>query len=92
MDDFENVETRKQPYLNLTVGEKLKLYRVGKKYTLEDLTKNTGISKPTLHSIENNLSSPKMSTLQKLSEFYGFNCVEEFVLYLNNMCRVPNNY
>lgn len=51
----------------LTIGERLKEIRKGRKLTLEDVAKLTDVSKPMLGQIERGQSSPTITTLWKIA-------------------------
>lgn len=40
--------------------------------TLEEVSKETGIMPHTISSIEKNKGNPKLETILKLTEFYGY--------------------
>ena len=55
------------------IGPKIKEIIVRKGLRLKDVAKETGLSLSLISQIENNNSSPSLSTLIKLSDFLGKN-------------------
>ncbi len=51
----------------LNIGQKIRELRKGKALTLQDLSSATGLSKPLLSQIENQIVIPPISTLLKIS-------------------------
>lgn len=51
----------------LNIGQKIRELRKGKALTLQDLSRATGLSKPLLSQIENQIVIPPISTLLKIS-------------------------
>jgi transcriptional regulator with XRE-family HTH domain len=51
----------------LNIGQKIKTLRQRKELTLKDVSERTGLSKPLLSQIENNLTAPPIATLLKIS-------------------------
>lgn len=39
--------------------------------TLDEVSADTGLSKSTLHGIERGETDPRLSTIQKLADYYG---------------------
>lgn len=52
----------------MTIGQTIKSLRKDKKLTLTDMSAKTGLSISTLSDIENDKSSPKTSTLNKIAD------------------------
>ena len=52
----------------MTIGQTIKALRKDKKLTLTDMSVKTGLSISTLSDIENDKSSPKTSTLNKIAD------------------------
>lgn len=52
---------------SLRIGEKLREIRTARQLTLEDVAKQTGVSKPMLGQIERGQSVPTISTLWKIA-------------------------
>lgn len=55
----------------MEVSQRLKYVRKRKHVSIAHVSENIGVSKPTLISYEQGLSSPRLSTIQDLAEFYG---------------------
>ncbi|HDG98974.1 MAG TPA: XRE family transcriptional regulator [Desulfobacterales bacterium] len=55
----------------LNLGKKIREIRLKRGLTLQDLSKLTGLSKPTLSQIENNVTIPPIATLLKISRALG---------------------
>jgi transcriptional regulator with XRE-family HTH domain len=53
--------------LSFSLGDKLKEFRKGKRYTQKVLSELSGIAEPTIRKYENNQLNPKIETLQKLA-------------------------
>ncbi len=51
----------------LHIGQKIRNLRQHKELTLKDVSERTGLSKPLLSQIENNLCAPPIATLLKIS-------------------------
>ena len=60
--------TTKEEILALNIGAKIKLLRKDRQFTLQDLSKKTGLSKPLLSQVENSLVIPPLPTLLKISK------------------------
>lgn len=54
--------------LSLNIGNKIKLLRKDRQFTLQDLSNRTGLSKPLISQIENSLVTPPLPTLLKISK------------------------
>lgn len=61
-------QTAKEEILSLNIGSKIKLLRKERQFTLQDLSDKTGLSKPLLSQVENNLVIPPLTTLLKISK------------------------
>lgn len=62
---------------NLRMGEKLKYYRKHVRHiTLQDLSEKTGLSKPLLSQVENNLVTPPLQTLYLLCRALDISVLE----------------
>lgn len=61
-------DTIKKEILSLKIGTKIKLLRKDRQFTLQDLSKKTGLSKPLLSQVENGLVIPPLPTLLKISK------------------------
>ncbi|THB76067.1 MAG: XRE family transcriptional regulator [Desulfobulbaceae bacterium] len=61
----------KNELATLDLGSQVKKLRVRRSMTLQDLSGLTGLSKPNLSQIENNLVTPPISTLLKISAALG---------------------
>jgi transcriptional regulator with XRE-family HTH domain len=55
----------------LNIGQKIRNLRQRKELTLKDVSERTGLSKPLLSQIENNLTAPPIATLLKISNALG---------------------
>ncbi len=55
----------------LNLGKKIREIRLKRGLTLQDLSELTGLSKPTLSQIENNVTIPPIATLLKISRALG---------------------
>jgi len=56
---------------NIDIGPKIKEIRLKKRLRLKDVAKATGLSVSLISKVENNNTSPSLSTLIKLSNFLG---------------------
>jgi len=63
---------------NLNLGQKIRALRLRRKFTLQVLSKKTGISVPFLSQIENDGAFPPVSTLLKISKALEVNIVYFF--------------
>ena len=54
-------------YMNLKIGEKLKILRTTRTLSLDDVSALTGVSKPMLGQIERGQSIPTVTTLWKIA-------------------------
>lgn len=61
----------KEELASLDIGSKIRHLRTKREMTLQDLANLTGLSKPNLSQIENNLVSPPIATLLKISSALG---------------------
>lgn len=61
----------KHELASLDLGRQIRNLRVRRDMTLKDLSDLTGLSKPNLSQIENNLVTPPISTLLKISTALG---------------------
>lgn len=61
----------KEELASLDIGSKIRNLRTKREMTLQDLATLTGLSKPNLSQIENNLVSPPIATLLKISTALG---------------------
>lgn len=61
----------KKELASLDIGSKIRNLRTKREMTLQDLATLTGLSKPNLSQIENNLVSPPIATLLKISSALG---------------------
>ena len=61
----------KEELASLDIGSKIRNLRTKREMTLQDLATLTGLSKPNLSQIENNLVSPPIGTLLKISTALG---------------------
>lgn len=62
---------------NLQMGAKLKYYRRDVRHiTLQDLSEKTGLSKPLLSQVENNLVTPPLHTLYLLCKALDISVLE----------------
>ncbi|TKB10033.1 helix-turn-helix domain-containing protein [Desulforhopalus sp. IMCC35007] len=61
----------KEELASLDIGTKIRNLRNKREMTLQDLATLTGLSKPNLSQIENNLVSPPIATLLKISTALG---------------------
>lgn len=61
----------KEELASLDIGSKIRHLRTKREMTLQDLATLTGLSKPNLSQIENNLVSPPIATLLKISSALG---------------------
>lgn len=61
-------DTTKEEILSLNIGTKIKLLRKDKQFTLQDLSKRSGLSKPLLSQVENGLVIPPLTTLLRISK------------------------
>ena len=61
----------KEELASLDIGSKVRILRTKREMTLQDLATLTGLSKPNLSQIENNLVSPPIATLLKISSALG---------------------
>lgn len=52
----------------LNIGRRVRQFRLNKELTLKDVSEATGLSKPLLSQIENNVSAPPIATLLKISK------------------------
>lgn len=52
----------------LDIGTQIRRLRLREEKTLQDISKVTGLSKPQLSQIENNVSAPPIATLMKISK------------------------
>ncbi len=59
---------------NLTIGSKLKALRTSKKYTLKQLSEESGLSIGFLSQIERGMSSIAIDSLSKSRTFWAFPC------------------
>lgn len=60
--------TMKEEVISLNIGNKIKLLRKDRQFTLQDLSDKTGLSKPLLSQVENSLVIPPLPTLLKISK------------------------
>lgn len=56
---------------NLTIGSKLKALRTSKKYTLKQLSEESGLSIGFLSQIERGMSSIAIDSLSKIADILG---------------------
>lgn len=61
----------KDELASLDIGSQIRKLRNGRGLTLQDLADLTGLSKPNLSQIENNLVTPPIATLLKISTALG---------------------
>jgi transcriptional regulator with XRE-family HTH domain len=61
-------DATKEEILSLNIGTKIKLLRKDKQFTLQDLSKRSGLSKPLLSQVENGLVIPPLTTLLRISK------------------------
>lgn len=61
----------KDELASLDIGSQVRKLRNGRDLTLQDLANLTGLSKPNLSQIENNLVTPPIATLLKISTALG---------------------
>ncbi|MFH1984210.1 MAG: cupin domain-containing protein [Pseudomonadota bacterium] len=52
----------------LNIGRRVRQFRLKRDLTLKDVSEATGLSKPLLSQIENNVSAPPIATLLKISK------------------------
>ena len=57
----------------LDIGSQVRELRQRKGLTLQNVSDLTGLSKPLLSQIENNIASPPIATLLKISKALGVN-------------------
>ena len=55
----------------LNLGNQIRQLRLGKGLTLQDLSNLTGLSKPLLSQLENNIAAPPIATLLKIAKSLG---------------------
>jgi transcriptional regulator with XRE-family HTH domain len=55
----------------LNIGQRVRQFRLKRELTLKDVSEATGLSKPLLSQIENNVSAPPIATLLKISKALG---------------------
>lgn len=65
------VQDIKEELASLDIGSQVRNLRNKREMTLQDLANLTGLSKPNLSQIENNLVSPPIATLLKISSALG---------------------
>jgi len=79
----------------MVVGEKIKRYRKEKGYTQLDMAVMLDVSENTYRNIENNISSPDISTIDKIAKFLekGFTDLlpDECINFVNNEITGGNN-
>ena len=63
--------TMKDELASLDIGNQIRKLRNTRALTLQDLADLTGLSKPNLSQIENNLVTPPIATLLKISAALG---------------------
>jgi transcriptional regulator with XRE-family HTH domain len=56
----------------LKLGTQLLIARRDMEVTLNEVSEDTGIMPHTISSIEKNKGNPKLETILKLAEFYGY--------------------
>ncbi len=61
----------KDELASLDIGSQIRKLRNGRELTLQDLADLSGLSKPNLSQIENNLVTPPIATLLKISTALG---------------------
>ncbi len=61
----------KDKLASLDIGSQIRKLRNGRELTLQDLANLSGLSKPNLSQIENNLVTPPIATLLKISTALG---------------------
>ncbi|OHV11909.1 helix-turn-helix domain-containing protein [Kushneria phosphatilytica] len=57
----------------LQLGERLRAFRLARRWTLEDVRQRTGVARSTLSKIENDQLSPTFTVVQKLVTGLGIN-------------------
>lgn len=55
----------------MTLGEKIRVLRTARRMSLSDMAALTGITKSMLSQVENNLSSPSITTLRRIGAALG---------------------
>lgn len=61
------IKSAKEEILGLNIGAEVKCLRKDRQFTLQDLSDRTGLSKPLLSQVENNLVIPPLPTLHRIS-------------------------
>ena len=75
-----NERTREIERIVARVGEKIKIIRMEKGWSLKNLSDRSGISAAAIHKIESNGITPTITTMMKISDALGkkvSNFVEE---------------
>lgn len=83
MEYYEDFIENGSGRLSLTIGEKMKMYRVARKLSIKELSKRSGITGCAISRCESNKASPKIETINKLALFYGFSSANDFLTYIN---------
>lgn len=73
-------------YNIMTQANRLKELRKRNGYTLDDISKLTGITRGTYNNYENGKTEPKLETWQKLADFFGV-----YVGYIQGVSDVEND-
>ena len=60
------------------IGQRIRIERQQRRFTLEQLSQKVGLSKSHLSQIERGLALPSVSTLKKVSSVFGISVVELF--------------
>ena len=72
-----------KPFIKLSYGELLFLFRHRKKLTLKEVAKELGVTPETIKNYEDNVTFPSYYKLMKLNQLYGeeFHELAEYLLY-----------
>lgn len=83
MEEYNDFIENQTGRLSLTIGEKMRMYRVARKLTIRELARRSGITGCSISRCETNHASPKIETLNRLALFYGFKDANDFLTYIN---------
>jgi transcriptional regulator with XRE-family HTH domain len=84
----ESAVAREGGAAEMDIGARLHEIRKGRKLTLQDMSKATGVSASAFSKIERNELSPTIGTLQRIAQGLGIDLME----LLNDQSNSPNTY
>ena len=65
--------------VQIDIAQRLRNVRLQHRFTQERIAENIGIKKSTYAAYEEGRAKPSLDTFLKLSEFYGFNSLDELL-------------